>query len=86
MLLGPILTFFCQQVYETAEGPRFIKGHAVSLSMVGCASLIYGLLWWWLARQNNARREGKEDVRVDNMSEKVIAELGDESPRFYYTI
>ena len=73
-------------MYETGEGPRFVKGHAVSLSMVGCASLIYGLMWWFLAGKNKARREGKEDFRVENMSEAEIAELGDESPRFYYTI
>ena len=54
--------------------------------MVGCASLIYGLMWLVFARKNQARRDGKEDGRVENMSEEEIAELGDESPRFYYTI
>ena len=72
-------------VYETIEGPRFIRGHAVSLSMVGCASLIYAGMWWVLARKNQARREGKEDHRIENMSEMEIVELGDESPRFSYT-
>lgn len=54
--------------------------------MVGMAMLIYGLMWWVLARKNRARREGKEDARVENLSEEEIAELGDESPSFYYTI
>ncbi|KAL8794804.1 MAG: hypothetical protein Q9195_002632 [Heterodermia aff. obscurata] len=72
-------------LYKTAEGPRFTKGHAVSLSMVGSAMLIYGVMWWVLDRKNQARREGKLDHRFQNMTEEELAELGDDSPRFFYT-
>lgn len=37
--------------------------------------------------QANRRREaGAEDHRVEGMSEAEIAEMGDESPRYQYTI
>ena len=73
-------------MYKTAEGPRFVRGHAVTLALVGTSSLIYGALWGFLASENKRRGEGKEDHRTAHMSENEIAELGDESPRFLYTI
>ncbi len=73
-------------VYKTGEGPRFVKGHSTTLSLVGFASLIYGQLWWFLAQENKKRREGQRDAQYEHLSEEQMAELGDESPRFMYTI
>ena len=56
------------------------------MSLVALAALIYGFMSWFLARQNKARREGKEDAKMQNMSDEEIEELGDESPRYVYTI
>ena len=83
---GGMADVLCKIVYKTGEGPRFVKGHAVTLALVGSASAIYGLLWWVLANENRKRREGKADHRAEGMTEEEIAELGDESPRFMYTI
>lgn len=74
------------QLYPTAEGPKYLKGHAVTLGMVSMATLIYGFMWWILARRNAYRREGKGHEEFVNMSEEEIAELGDASPRFIYTV
>ena len=38
------------------------------------------------ARINAKRRAGEEDGKVENKTEEEIAELGDESPRFVYTM
>ncbi|KAI5837308.1 major facilitator superfamily domain-containing protein [Morchella snyderi] len=73
-------------IYLSADSPRYIKGHAVSLSMVGFAGLIYTFMWFWLSRLNARRARGDEDHLVAGMSEEDIAELGDESPRYQYTI
>ena len=56
------------------------------MSLVTCASLIWGFMSWHLARLNKARREGKEDAKIEHMSDEEIEELGDASPRFFYTI
>ncbi|KAI9803892.1 MAG: hypothetical protein M1825_001772 [Sarcosagium campestre] len=73
-------------LYPTAQGPRYLRGHAVSLGMVAYATLVYGFLWWWHARANRRREEGREEWKVEGLSDEEIAELGDESPRFRYTI
>lgn len=57
----------------------------MTMSLVALATLIWGLMSWVLARLNKARREGKEDAKIENMSDEEIEELGDASPRFFYT-
>lgn len=54
--------------------------------MVGMASVIFALMSWYLSRKNDRRRRGEEDAKVANMSEDEIAELGDESPRYMFTV
>ena len=54
--------------------------------MVGCASLIYLFMWQYFERENRRRGNGREDVKVAGMSEEEVAELGDQSPRFVYTV
>lgn len=73
-------------VYKTAEGPQYVRGHAVTLGLVGAASLIYGVLWWFLVNENRKRREGQMDHLIANLSEGEIDELGDRSPKFMYTV
>lgn len=41
---------------------------------------------WYFARLNARKRAGKEDWKMENKSEEEVAELGDESPKFMYTI
>jgi hypothetical protein len=35
-------------LYKTTEAPRFIRGHAVSLSMVAAAAAIYAFMSFYL--------------------------------------
>ncbi|CBF81477.1 allantoate permease family MFS transporter [Aspergillus nidulans FGSC A4] len=72
-------------LYKTNEGPRFIKGHAVSMGLVAMSAVIYLLFWAWFRRQNKRKREGKEDWRVEGMTQEEAEELGEHNPRFIYT-
>ncbi|KAF2738306.1 MFS general substrate transporter [Polyplosphaeria fusca] len=72
-------------LYPSTEGPRYIKGHAVTMAMVAWAIVVYVVMWWHFAKVNARRERGEEDHRVQGMSDEEIAELGDDSPRFYYT-
>ncbi|GKU20499.1 unnamed protein product [Fusarium langsethiae] len=72
-------------LYKTHEGPRFVKGHAVSMVMVAMSSLIYLAFWAWFRRQNKRKDEGKEDWRVQGLTEEEAEELGEHNPRFHYT-
>jgi len=73
-------------LYQTFDAPRFVRGHAVTLGLVGFAAVLYSLLSFFLARENRLRREGKEDAKIERMTDEEIEELGDGSPRFLYTI
>ncbi|KAI1826565.1 DNA-repair protein rad2 [Xylaria intraflava] len=69
-------------IYPSTDAPRFIRGNAISLSLVGLTGLAYGLLWFWFAQENQKREDGFIKPEHQNLSEDELAELGDESPRF----
>lgn len=69
-----------------ADKPRYTRGHAVTLSMVGLGTLIYAFLWYWYARENRQRDAGKMKEEHRGLDEEELMELGDESPHFRYTI
>ncbi|KAI9766193.1 MAG: hypothetical protein M1835_007233 [Candelina submexicana] len=73
-------------LYPTREGPRYTRGHAVTLAMVGYSALVFGFMWYWFAGLNAKRRAGLEDDRIAGLSEEEIAELGDKNSRYVYTI
>ena len=72
-------------MYKTHEGPRFVKGHAVSMALVAMSSFIYLAFWAWFRRQNKRKDEGKEDWRIQGLTEEEAEELGEHNPRFHYT-
>jgi hypothetical protein len=79
------LTPLPSQLYKTFEGPRYIKGHSVSMALIAMSSVIYLAFWMWFRRQNQRKLAGKEDHKVANMTEEEAEELGEDYPRFLYT-
>ncbi|RFU75244.1 mfs transporter [Trichoderma arundinaceum] len=73
-------------IYPKLDGPRFIRGHAVSLSMVGMGTCIYAFLWFWLWRANKSRDAGELQQEHQGLQEDELKELGDDSPHYRYTI
>lgn len=71
---------------QAVDKPRYIRGHAVTLSMVGMATCMYGFMWFWYSRENKQREGGHVGNKYADLSDDELAELGDESPRFRYTI
>lgn len=61
------------------KGPRYIKGHAVSLAMVLMGGAVYGVLWWEYRRVNRKREMGKEDWKMEGKSGMEVREMGDDS-------
>lgn len=72
-------------LYKNPEAPRYVRGNAVTLSMVGFAGLVYGFMWFWYLRVNRRRAQGLEDYKIRDMREEDIQEMGDRNPRFRYT-
>ncbi|TKA32120.1 hypothetical protein B0A50_01367 [Salinomyces thailandicus] len=69
-------------LYPTSEGPRFVRGHAVTMSLVALGCVIYGLLCTYYQQENRRRAAGSRDAAVEGLSEEEIVALGDDSPRF----
>ncbi|KAM0549433.1 hypothetical protein ACHAPJ_009419 [Fusarium lateritium] len=72
-------------LYKTYEGPRFVKGHAISMALVAMSSIIYMAFWAYFRQQNKRKMEGKEDHRIQGMTEEEAEELGEHNPAFHYT-
>lgn len=54
--------------------------------MVGLGTAIYGFMWFWYWRENKKRESGVVSDKYRDMEEFELMELGDDSPRFRYTI
>ncbi|KAJ5376838.1 hypothetical protein N7509_013724 [Penicillium cosmopolitanum] len=72
-------------LYKTSEAPRYVRGNAVTLGLVGFAGIVYGVMWFCLRVINKRRAQGLEDEKIASMSEADIQELGDRNPRFRYS-
>jgi hypothetical protein len=72
-------------LYGTSDGPRFIKGHAVSLAMVGTSAFIYLSFWAYFRYLNKRKLDGKDDHKVQGKTPEEIEEMGEHNPRFLYT-
>ncbi|KAF8339857.1 putative MFS transporter [Cantharellus anzutake] len=66
------------------HGPRFVKGHTISLAMVSMSTALYAILWYSYTRANATRARGEEDWKLDGKTDEEVEEMGDESPRFVY--
>ncbi|KAL4937238.1 hypothetical protein BDV06DRAFT_216033 [Aspergillus oleicola] len=69
-------------LYKTTEGPRYVRGNAVTLGLVGFAGVVYGIMWVYYEWKNKQRDRGVEDAKIEGMSDEQIEEMGDMSPRF----
>ena len=56
------------------------------MAMVAFAIACYAVLWFTLRNINTRREKGEEEHLIAGMSDEEVAELGDDSPRFRYTI
>ena len=66
-------------IYPTEDGPRYVKGHAITMAMVAYGCCVFAVLSLWFRHSNNVRAAGKQDYKVEGMTEAEIEELGDES-------
>ena len=73
-------------MYPTKEGPRYIRGHAVTLSLVGFGIVLLGGMSAYFSAENRKRIQGVEDEKISGMTDDEIEELGDRNPRFLYTV
>ena len=58
----------------------------MTLAMVAFASIIYACMSLYFTKRNERRSTGLEDKKIEGKTEQEIAEMGDESPRYVFTI
>lgn len=61
-------------------------GYSVSIALLGYGVFIYGFMSLYLNHVNKRRKAGKEDYKIEGMTDEEVDALGDRSPRFIYTI
>ena len=66
--------------------PTYYPGYAATMGLLALSASLYTFLLFYFKRQNKNRREGKEDWKLAGKTEYEIEEMGENSPRFMYTI
>ena len=64
LTLGNASGIMAPFLYLDKEAPRFIRGHAVTLSMVGFSGLVYAFMWVWYTKVNRERAAGSQPDHV----------------------
>ncbi|KAJ8116559.1 hypothetical protein OPT61_g2047 [Boeremia exigua] len=73
-------------LYSNADSPTYRPGYGATIGLLTLGIGIYTALHFWYRNQNKRKLEGKEDYRMEGLSEEEISELGEHNPRFMYTI
>lgn len=71
-------------LYPSGEGPRYIRGHAVTLALVGFAAILYIVMYAYFKSENAKRASGKRDAIKQGLTEEEVIALGDENPGFVF--
>ncbi|KAL9010714.1 MAG: hypothetical protein Q9173_004384 [Seirophora scorigena] len=85
LMIGTSAGIAAPYLYPTGDTPRYVMGHAVTAALMGLCAVINGVLWWSLVDTNKKRAAGKEDWKIEGLTDEQIDEMGDKSPKFVYS-
>ncbi|KAM3421949.1 putative transporter [Cercospora zeina] len=71
-------------LYPSSEGPRYLKGHGVTMALVALGTVLYGIMYAYFTRENKVRAAGRRDAVTQGMTEEESLALGDENPKFVF--
>lgn len=66
--------------------PAFTQSYGATIGLLGVAASLFTTLHLWYRITNKRRDQGKHDWKADGKSEEEIAEMGEKSPRYRYTL
>jgi hypothetical protein len=76
------------QIYDTP--PRFLKGHGITLALVGLSAISTILLYFHLDRENKGRDAASKDFvergEIHPWASKTLEEVYDFHPDFKYAL
>lgn len=84
LTIGNVSGVMAPFLYPTMEGPRYIRGHAVTLALVAFAVALYLGMYSYFKVENRRRQQGERDAVKQGLNEEEVVALGDENPGFIY--
>jgi hypothetical protein len=63
-----------------------LPGYGATIGLLALGIVLYTALTMYFRIQNRKKREGKYDYLMEGKSEEEIAEMGENNPRYMYTI
>ncbi|KAF1917602.1 major facilitator superfamily domain-containing protein [Ampelomyces quisqualis] len=73
-------------LYSTDTAPQYFPGYGATIGLLSVGILLYTALHFYFRIQNKKKREGKYDYLMEGKTEEEIAEMGENNPRYMYTI
>ncbi|KAL1792897.1 hypothetical protein ACET3X_009404 [Alternaria dauci] len=73
-------------LYSAEDAPEFTAGYGATIGLLALGIAIYVALHLYFRMKNQRKFSGKEDWRIEGKTEEEIAEMGEDNPRYLYTI
>ncbi|KAI2487090.1 ProP Permease major facilitator superfamily [Pyrenophora tritici-repentis] len=73
-------------LYSADMAPTYRAGYGATIGMLALGIAIYTSLHMYFRMKNKRKLSGKEDWRIEGKTEEQIAEMGEDNPRYLYTI
>lgn len=73
-------------LFQNAYAPTYYPGYAATIGLLCISSTLFIVLHLHWRRVNKKRAEGKEDWKMEGKTDEEVAEMGDRSPRFVFTL
>jgi MFS family permease len=73
-------------LYSTDTAPGYLPGYGATIGLLALGIALYTALHFYFRLQNKKKREGKYDYLMEGKTEEEIAEMGENNPRYMYTI
>lgn len=73
-------------LYSNEHAPTYYPGYGATIGLLTLGMGVYTALHFWYRAQNKRKLEGKEDYRLEGLSEEEVNDLGEYNPSYMYTI
>ncbi|KAH3914821.1 hypothetical protein HBI56_019260 [Parastagonospora nodorum] len=73
-------------LYSSNTAPEYLPGYGATIGLLAVGIMLYTALHFYFRMQNKKKREGKFDYLMEGKTEEEIAEMGENNPRYMYTI
>jgi hypothetical protein len=73
-------------LFSNQYSPEYYPGYGAMIGLMALQTTLHAVVGLYWRRQNQRKLAGKEDWRMEGLSEDEINELGEHNPRYLYSI